>query len=599
MSAVASSRRAASKPDAAAAEARPRLAPRDFAIVGAILLLALFMMARTGSRRGVELMPWPDGLEYAAEAINLNHGLGPVLHFGSYSYPPRYTEGYPLMLAAARVFIPDGVDHLYLATAAMGLGAIALLFCLACIVFDRPSAIIAALLLALSPLFVTYSMLVLSDVPTMLVTIVAALALAAATGAERGAASRRAMIAWWAMFGLLAGFTVLIRPTNATILGGVVLCLAMVPPAGAAMGPRATLLALGAFAVAFAIAPLWQLHLNAQYLGGAFRSGYAWWVPELYGSISRTFNPDYLFGPTLPRNPHGNAPVYLATLAGVDGILGDPGDLYYFVYPFAAAAFAVVGIAAAIREPGRRVVRRLVWFGVGFLGALLAVYLVYVFTEVAFLLPAMFIVFIAAGYGAVRSNRWLRDVIALRRRTPRMLAGAAAVVALDLMLVLGVTVETATRLNFAPQPSDAVPALESVQAHIASDATVVSNISLQFLELYLPGAGRRLVGLNTYDPGQRFTDYHLHRLFVKRSKGWTDPVPPVLFDERGTISNTTATALAAAAGTKAGAYLLLAAPESRDYAGMLHDEMAQLATKFTLAPVMQSRDLALYRLSPR
>jgi hypothetical protein len=595
MSAEASSRRSASR----AETARAHLAPRDLAILAALLLLAMFMMARTGTRRGVELMPWPDGLEYAAEAVNLDHGLGPVLHFGGYSYPPRYTEGYPLMLAAARAVIPGGLDHLYLATAAMGLGAVAMLYCLALILFDRPSATIAALLLALSPVFVTYSMLVLSDVPTMLVTVCAASALAAASGAERGAASRRAMIAWWTAFGLLAGFTVLIRPTNAAILAGVALCLATVPPAGAGMELSATLSALAAFAVAFAIAPLWQLHLNAEYLGGAFRSGYAWWVPEVYGRLAQTFNPSYLFGPTLPRNPHGNAPVYIATLAGLDGMLSDPGDLYYFIYPFAAAVFAAAGIVAAIREPGRRVARRIVWFGMGFLGALLAIYLFYVFTEVAFLLPAMFIVFIAAGYGAVWANRWLRDVIARRRRTPAMLAGAAAIVALDLMLALGVTVETGTRLNFAPQPSEVVPALESIQAHIAPDAAVVSNVSLQFLELYLPGAGRKLVGLNTLDPGERFTDYHLHRLFVKRADGWTGPVPPVLFDERGAISKSTAAALTAAAKTKAGAYLMLAAPESRDYAEVLHGEMAQLGSQFTVTPVMQSRELSLFRLGPR
>ena len=148
------------------------------AILAAILLLAIFMMARSGTRRGLELMPWPDGLEYAAEAVNLDHGLGPVLHFGGYSYPPRYTEGYPMMLAVARVFIPGGVDRLYLATAAMGLGAIALLYYLAFTLFDRPSATVAALFLALSPVFVTYSTLVLSDVPTMLATVCAALALA-------------------------------------------------------------------------------------------------------------------------------------------------------------------------------------------------------------------------------------------------------------------------------------------------------------------------------------------------------------------------------------------------------------------------------------
>ena len=73
----------------------------DALVIAALLALALMLMVRSGARRGVELMPWPDGLEYAASAVNIDRGLGPVLHFGSYSYPSRYTEGYPLILAVA------------------------------------------------------------------------------------------------------------------------------------------------------------------------------------------------------------------------------------------------------------------------------------------------------------------------------------------------------------------------------------------------------------------------------------------------------------------------------------------------------------------
>ena len=82
------------------------------ALIAMLLTLALFMMARSGFRRGMELMPWPDGLEYAAAAVNLDRGLGPVLHFGGYSYPSRYTEGYPLILAAAYPILGHRVEAL-------------------------------------------------------------------------------------------------------------------------------------------------------------------------------------------------------------------------------------------------------------------------------------------------------------------------------------------------------------------------------------------------------------------------------------------------------------------------------------------------------
>ncbi|HYB92164.1 MAG TPA: glycosyltransferase family 39 protein, partial [Candidatus Binataceae bacterium] len=186
-----------------------RLGALDAAIIAAFALFAALLMVHGGSRRGVELMPWPDGLEYAAMAANIAHGAGPVLHFGGYSYPARYTEGYPLILAAAERLGAVDVPSLYLVTIAMGLLALALIYFLTLSLFGRAGAVIATLMLALSPVFLTNSALVLSDVPTLAVTIYAACALLRATEAERAAPSRRSMILDWAIFGIAAGFTVM------------------------------------------------------------------------------------------------------------------------------------------------------------------------------------------------------------------------------------------------------------------------------------------------------------------------------------------------------------------------------------------------------
>ena len=68
-------------------------------VVGWVTLSLIFLTyISAGLRRGYELMPWPDGLEYAASAVNLADGRGAVLHFGGYTYPSRYTGGYPLIL---------------------------------------------------------------------------------------------------------------------------------------------------------------------------------------------------------------------------------------------------------------------------------------------------------------------------------------------------------------------------------------------------------------------------------------------------------------------------------------------------------------------
>ena len=262
------------------------------------------------------------------------------------------------------------------------------------------AATIAALLLALSPVFITYSSLVMSDVPTLFVTICAAVMLVVATSEYANRSASWMRMSAWLMFGLFAGFSTIIRPTNAAILVGLVVCVVMVP---LEKRDLSSLLKAGiAIAVGFAIPIAWQLHQNSINLGSAFASGYTWWVPEVYGAGGKTFSLAYLFGPTMPRNPHGNVIVYATTLLGLDGMLGDRGDARYFLYPFAAAMFAIVGFVAILRAPDRTAARRLMWFGLGYLAALTWLYCFYLFTDVAFILPGAFVLFIAAGVRAPR-----------------------------------------------------------------------------------------------------------------------------------------------------------------------------------------------------
>ncbi len=573
-----------------------RFSVRDAVVLAAILVFAILLMLHAGSRRGAEFMPWPDGLEYAAMAVNLAHGMGPVLHFGGYTYPSRYTAGYPLILAAVVPLIV-AVSHAYLVTIALGLLAITAIFALARRIFDLQTATIAALVLATSPVFITYSTLVLSDVPAMLITIVAAWLLFAITIDEENPQARpRAVLALWAGFGLAAGYSVAIRPTNATLLVGLALAFVMVRP------PRTKIAELtkpiAAFAVAFAIPVVWLLRINSVYLGGALRSGYAWWVKEVYGAGGTGFSIAYLFGPTLPRNPHGNVLIYVSALLGVDGMLGDRGDARYFLYPFAAAVFAIIGIVAIVRSPAPRAARRVVWLGLGFLVALFAIYIFHVFTDVVFLLPGTFVLFIGAGYGAALANRRMRATLALRRKTSRETAGAIGVIILDALLLIAVGGDVVARLSSPPIASPIVAAFEQVDARIPPDATIASNISLQFLRLYIPGSDRQFIGLSSSDPGESFTDYHLSRLFVKRTQGWTGPIPPTIF-VGGSVSAPAEKLLTTKARASGGAYLLLCAPESSEYATVLKDEMAKLGAAFTMTPLFEDRSLALFRLISR
>ncbi len=540
-------------------------------------------------------MPWPDGLEYAAAAVNLVNGHGAVLHFGGYTYPSRYTGGYPLMLAT--LFARGSILRVSTSFLAFPFGMISVfvLFWLVRRLFGRAAAVIAALILALSPVFITYSSLVMSDVPTLCVTLFAVCALLTAAPDEAPQSPSWMRMPAWLTFGLFAGFSTIIRPTNVTILAGLALCVVMVPLERRDL--RSLLAAATAIAIGFAIPVAWQLHQNSINLGSAFASGYAWWVPEVYGAGGRTFSAAYLFGPTMPRNPHGNVLVYATTLLGLDGMLGDPGDARYFLYPFAAAVFAIVGFIAILGAPERSNARRVMWFGLGYLAALTGLYCFYVFTDVAFILPAAFILFIAAGAGATIANRWMRDVLRNRNRRAGQFAAAAAVIVLDMLLIVSLLSEVVVRLSARPASSAMVATLGALDSALPPGATVVSNISLQFLELSMPAESRHFVGLNSLDPGERFTDYHLHRLYEKRAAGWNGAVPPVVFD--GSQMSAEADSLASAISANTSVYLLIAAPESDDYAAVLKTELDQLQEKFTIQPVSQNKSAALYRLTAR
>jgi Dolichyl-phosphate-mannose-protein mannosyltransferase len=567
----------------------------DVVAVAAIVLLANVMERSADLRRGLELMPWPDGVEYAASAVNLAKGRGAVLHFGGYTYPSRYTGGYPLILEISYRIYGGKFPLFFAASLVIGMVAVIAIFILARLLFGRAAAAIAALLLALSPVFITYSSLVMSDVPTLFVTICAVVMLMVATSDYASRLPSWARMPAWLLFGLFAGFSTIMRPTNGVIMVGLVVCVMMVP---LEKRDLSGVLRTGiAIAIGFAIPVAWQLHQNAINLGGAFASGYSWWVPEVYGAGGRTFSATYLFGRTMPRNPHGNVLVYLTTLLGIDGMLGDRGDARYFLYPFAAATFAIVGFLMILRAPERSAARRLMWFGLAYLAALTGLYCFYLFTDVAFILPGAFVLFIAAGAGAAVAHRWTRDVIGTRSRSVGQLAGAAGVIVLDVLLVVSLATEVSARLNAWPNGSNMVGDLESLDSSLPSDATIVSNISLQFLDLYL-GETRGYVGLNSMDPGERFTDYHLHRLYEKRANGWNGPVPPVVFDG-DQMSAAVADSLASAIDAKTPVFLLIAAPESQQYADVLKGELDALQGKFAIEPVSQNEAVAVYRLTAR
>ena len=558
-------------------------------------------MVTAGSKRGVELMPWPDGLEYAATAVNISSGRGGVLHFGGYTYPARYPQGYSLILAAAYPLIGRAPENFYRVTIVLGLAAVGLLFLLALRSFhDRWAAVAASLLLAVSPVFVTNSTLVLSDVPALTLATAAALSVALATRSEdRRWASR----GWWVLFSFIAGLELTIRQTNfAMVVAGVASVLLVRNGSPRADRRVADYSTGAACAIAFATAGIWQGLSNWRYLGTPLASGYVFWVPEVYGFLGRVFNARFLFGPTMPRNPIGNVPIYAPALIGLDGVvlkaMGDRHGPLYSLYPAAAAVFAAIGLVNAVRSNLNKAAKRVIWFGVLFLGLLFAIYLLYFFTDTVFLLPGSFVLFLLAGLGFARANRAVLAARRTKSASPARNLAAAAVMVLDLVLAFSVVAELSSRLESPRSRSEAVPALREIGSHIEPNALVISNVSLQFLELYMGGGEREFVGLHSFESDGELSDYHLGRLYAKAAQGFNAQLPPVLFLD-GSAQNSNFGLVADQLKQHRPTYLLLFPPQTPEYDRTLRGELDQLSSRFEVVEQLRAGRFVLFRLGPR
>jgi 4-amino-4-deoxy-L-arabinose transferase-like glycosyltransferase len=571
----------------------------DAAILALMLGFALLMIANTGFANGQELWPMPDAVEYAATAVNLDRGLGPVLHFGGITYPSRYTIGYPLILAAAYPILGHRPERLCLVTALAALVAIAGLYILTLWAFDRPSAIAAGLLLATSPLFLGLSTCVMSDIPSLTVVIIAALAFLYAEEKESLVAS--------ALCGLLVGLAVIIRVTNSALLVGMLAAALLVQPG------RLRLRQVMAFAIGFAAFPGLQAWINLHYLGSPLSSGYVFWLPEYFSSDFKPFKLSYLIVPPDPSYRHGNLVTYAIAMLGLDGIFGQltvgtelrtlahwrsAGTelrtlvlARYALYPFPAAVFAGLGVFYAFRQKRNPYTMRAVYLGLGFLAALLVTYLSYFSVDPRFMLPALFIVFAAAGYGLVSANRRLQ-----------MGWPGFVVVALDLLLAGGIVMQTGAWLAVPmPLESKLVSDVLAIRPRLAN-AVVVSDISLQWLELYAGGEQTEFVGLNDIYtaevPDQAATEYHLYVLRSKRSDGWSGPIPPILFPG-GALDPAEARQLADEDKKGRPVYALVTKPLTREWQNVLKSEAAEIHRYFTDTTIADYPEVGLYHLKPR
>jgi hypothetical protein len=424
---------------------------------------------------------------------------------------------------------------------------------------------------------------VMSDVPALAVVILAVLAFLYALEKECLVAS--------ALCGLLVGLSVTIRVSSGAILVGMLAAALLVRPLRLKFAP------VMAFAIGFIGFPGLQASLNLHYLGSIFSNGYAFWLPDFYNSaVFKTFKLSYLAVPADPIYQHGNFVAYALALLGIDGIFGQLHlgtesrtlvHARYALYPFPVVVFAAVGVFSAMRHKRDAATMRALYLGLIFLALLVLIYLPYFHVEPRFMLPASFIVFAAAGWGLVRASRTLEWGWA-----------GFAVIALDVVLAGAIMVETVSRLTRPlPRQSELVAEVQAIKPRL-TNAVLVSDISLQWLELIVGGEQTEFVGLSSNLYGRAVSEKHLSWLYQKKSKGWSSPVPPTLILPSGALDPAQARKLAEDDKQGRPVYLLVAMPTSNQWFAVLRREFTEIDRFFSHEPIERQHEVAFYRLKP-
>lgn len=349
--------------------------------------------------KGARFHPWPDAVEYAAEAQALARSGEVYLQVGPHRVRPRYPPGWPLLLAPAIRLGVEG-QHLWRVTALFG-AALAWLLGFLAMRASRSllAGLFAGFVWALAPIAVDLGQTLMSDEPTTFVSI-AALALAG-SGFLRKEGSGAMVLLGGLAFGLAATMRsvaalLLIPPLAVFLLGGLRRLGART------LLRRAALWVLGA-AVFPALVILLQLRSGWPPLQW---SGYSFWMPARYGDLSSTFGLDYALKPdtTFRQEVHGRPISHLEL--GLRVLLGLPGlgERHYLglLWPILGwlAAIPLFRIARRRWETTPWVALALLLWTVGHV----AVFSLYFYPASRFYLGplALCLVLLAGGLGTIR-----------------------------------------------------------------------------------------------------------------------------------------------------------------------------------------------------
>ena len=237
-----------------------------------------FFASILSGRDFLDLGPYPDGVEYFAQANSILKEGAPTIQIGYDKLPSRYPPGYPILMIPWLRFLPhNGILAPFRTNQTIGLLLLAGSF-MFYFAIGRPLAGgLAVLLVATQPAFVTFSRSSMSDLSGGAVMVLA-FALV-----YLGLRWRRRWLIYLAA--VVLGLSLCIRP-QLLFMAPLLIAMALFP--ANVSWTRWFMHCCLALAV-FAVAASPYFILNTLEFGHPLKSGYEFWVPAIGGQASCFF----------------------------------------------------------------------------------------------------------------------------------------------------------------------------------------------------------------------------------------------------------------------------------------------------------------------
>jgi hypothetical protein len=218
----------------------------------------------------LDLNPYPDAVEYFAQANSILKGGSPTIQIGYDKLPSRYPPGYPLLTIPWLRFLPhNGILAPFRTNETIGLLLLAGSFLLYVAIGRTLAGGLASLLLSTQPAFVSFSRSSISDLSGGAV-IVLAFALV-----YLGLAWRRRLLIYCAA--IVLGLSLFIRP-QLVFMAPLLIAMALFP---ANVSWTRWFMHCCLVLTVFAVAASPYFILNILEFGHPLRTGYEFWVPTL------------------------------------------------------------------------------------------------------------------------------------------------------------------------------------------------------------------------------------------------------------------------------------------------------------------------------